>query len=265
MTGNAASTQSSQQAPFQTTSRFDDNPSRRHRAEPQDQRRESLIIIGHGERFASRLNYEVQLGFRNINPHTDRRRVHRLLLGDARPCRHAGWLAQATVRACGLGNATTGLGYGLIGPEAYRSVTFQESHVPQFQDTRRTLRYVEPLSEARTPLADFFSILLGDVCIALTAGRVEHGLLHRQGLAWNAVLLHGPCAQVSDLATFRAEGTPRISFPRCGLLTQGTGHGVECNGDGGERKVLAERLSGVVTIGGWRHGAAVAIGFDRGR
>jgi hypothetical protein len=25
---------------------------------------------------------------------------------------------------------------------------------------RRTLRYVEPLSDARTPLADFFSILL---------------------------------------------------------------------------------------------------------
>jgi hypothetical protein len=27
---------------------------------------------------------------------------------------------------------------------------------------RRTLRYVEPLSDARTPLADIFSILLGD-------------------------------------------------------------------------------------------------------
>jgi hypothetical protein len=29
------------------------------------------------------------------------------------------------------------------------------------KEARRTLRYVEPLSEARTPLADFFSILLG--------------------------------------------------------------------------------------------------------
>ena len=29
---------------------------------------------------------------------------------------------------------------------------------------RRTLRYVEPLSDARTPLADFFSILLEGVC-----------------------------------------------------------------------------------------------------
>jgi len=28
------------------------------------------------------------------------------------------------------------------------------------EEVRRTLRYVEPLSEERTPLADFFSILL---------------------------------------------------------------------------------------------------------
>jgi hypothetical protein len=27
------------------------------------------------------------------------------------------------------------------------------------EEARRTLRYVEPLSDARTPLADFFSIL----------------------------------------------------------------------------------------------------------
>ena len=29
------------------------------------------------------------------------------------------------------------------------------------EEARRTLRYVEPLSDARTTLADFFSILLG--------------------------------------------------------------------------------------------------------
>jgi hypothetical protein len=28
------------------------------------------------------------------------------------------------------------------------------------EEARRTLRYVEPLSDARTPLGDFFSILL---------------------------------------------------------------------------------------------------------
>ena len=31
------------------------------------------------------------------------------------------------------------------------------------EEARRTLRYVEPLSDARTPLADFFSILLRTV------------------------------------------------------------------------------------------------------
>src|SRR3970040_453923 len=32
------------------------------------------------------------------------------------------------------------------------------------EEVRRTLRYVEPLSEARTKLADCFSILLGFIC-----------------------------------------------------------------------------------------------------
>src|SRR4249920_793404 len=31
------------------------------------------------------------------------------------------------------------------------------------EEARRTLRYVEPLSAARTPLEDFFSILLGSI------------------------------------------------------------------------------------------------------
>jgi CYTH domain-containing protein len=34
---------------------------------------------------------------------------------------------------------------------------------------RRTLRYVEPLSDARTMLADFFSILLGALHHSLSA------------------------------------------------------------------------------------------------
>ena len=39
------------------------------------------------------------------------------------------------------------------------------------KEARRTLRYVEPLSDARTMLADFFSVLIGAVvvCLALTA------------------------------------------------------------------------------------------------
>jgi hypothetical protein len=37
------------------------------------------------------------------------------------------------------------------------------------EETRRTLRYVEPLSDARTPLADFFSILLEQIANGLTS------------------------------------------------------------------------------------------------
>jgi hypothetical protein len=33
--------------------------------------------------------------------------------------------------------------------------------IPASEEARRTLRYVEPLSAARAPLADFFSIRLG--------------------------------------------------------------------------------------------------------
>jgi hypothetical protein len=32
------------------------------------------------------------------------------------------------------------------------------------EEAKRTLRYVEPLNDARTPLADFFSILLEESC-----------------------------------------------------------------------------------------------------
>src|SRR5580765_7345003 len=40
------------------------------------------------------------------------------------------------------------------------------------EEVRRTLRYVEPLSEARTPLAGFFSILLGAELNALSQRQV---------------------------------------------------------------------------------------------
>jgi hypothetical protein len=48
----------------------------------------------------------------------------------------------------------------------YRSITGCSkkafSKAAASEEARRTLRYVEPLSDARTPLADFFSILLDD-------------------------------------------------------------------------------------------------------
>ena len=40
------------------------------------------------------------------------------------------------------------------------------------EETRRTLRYVEPLSDARTPLAGFFSILLRGLFQLFQGGRV---------------------------------------------------------------------------------------------
>jgi hypothetical protein len=49
-------------------------------------------------------------------------------------------------------------------------------------EARRTLRYVEPLREVRTPLADFFSILLGigsgsrQACLLRKAQHEVHGL-----------------------------------------------------------------------------------------
>ena len=39
-----------------------------------------------------------------------------------------------------------------------RKAPFSKAAVSE--EARRTLRYVEPLSDVRTPLADFFSILL---------------------------------------------------------------------------------------------------------
>ena len=46
------------------------------------------------------------------------------------------------------------------------------------EEARRTLRYVEPLSEVRTPLADFFSsLLLLDACLALQPPDILHDLI----------------------------------------------------------------------------------------
>ena len=47
------------------------------------------------------------------------------------------------------------------------------------EEARRTLRYVELLSDARTPLVDFFSILLGSLLGVLAC---RSGILLRQGL-----------------------------------------------------------------------------------
>lgn len=86
--------------------------------------------------------------------------MHRRLLGEARPCPDAGSGVQAIVRACSMRNVTIWLGYGLFGPEAYRSVTSRAPHtiIPRYK--AYSVPYVEPLSDARTKLEDFFNILL---------------------------------------------------------------------------------------------------------
>jgi hypothetical protein len=65
---------------------------------------------------------------------------------------------------------TTSVRQNVDGPHAWYVV--QEKNIPAgcskslsskaaaSEEARRTLRYVEPLSDARTPLAGFFSILL---------------------------------------------------------------------------------------------------------
>ena len=70
---------------------------------------------------------------------------------------------------------------------------------------RRTLRYVEPLSKARTPLADFFSILLdGFLDLAATqAARADpnaFGLTVDQCPDWLEVGLEDPLGLVIGVA-----------------------------------------------------------------
>ena len=47
------------------------------------------------------------------------------------------------------------------GQNSLRMLKSPSSKAAASEEARRTLRYVEPLSEVRTPLADLFSILLG--------------------------------------------------------------------------------------------------------
>jgi hypothetical protein len=50
---------------------------------------------------------------------------------------------------------------GIRGEHPRRMLKSPSSKAAASEEARRTLRYVEPLSEERTPLAGFFSILLG--------------------------------------------------------------------------------------------------------
>lgn len=50
------------------------------------------------------------------------------------------------------------------------------------------------------------------------------GEFHQQVWARNAILLGGPCAEINQLAAFRAERTPRIVFPGGGLTAERARH-----------------------------------------
>ena len=77
---------------------------------------------------------------------------------------------------------------------------------------------------------------LGAVLTVLAVGRFQHGHVCGQGLARNPIVFCGPCPQIGQLATFRAERTPGVSFPCCGVVAQGTRHIVSVTWVRGEEK-----------------------------
>jgi hypothetical protein len=48
---------------------------------------------------------------------------------------------------------------------------------------------------------------------------------HQKIWAGNTILLRGPCAEINQLAAFRAEGTPGIAFPGGRLTAKRASHG----------------------------------------
>ena len=74
-------------------------------------------------------------------------------------------------------------------PNPWRAKTrLVPSKAAASEEARRTLRYVEPLSEARTPLADFFSILLNG-----------HSTSPSQFRSLTPIMLSGHCCPRQDL------------------------------------------------------------------
>ena len=64
------------------------------------------------------------------------------------------------------------------------------------EEARRTLRYVEPLSDARTPLADFFNILLSDTVPGRPYGHIR---IKRQADFRRTAPTKDACAKNADL------------------------------------------------------------------
>ena len=62
------------------------------------------------------------------------------------------------------------LTYGMDGTITTGCPKRPSSKAAASEEARRTLRYVEPLSDARTPLGDFFSILLDTLPVLCIIG-----------------------------------------------------------------------------------------------
>lgn len=60
--------------------------------------------------------------------------------------------------------------------------------------------------------------------VVLFLQRVGKRTVHCEVGTWYAIAVGCPGAEVGQLASFRAEGTPGIAFPRSGLVTEGAGH-----------------------------------------
>ncbi len=75
------------------------------------------------------------------------------------------------------------------------------------------------LDEPRLALRVVFVLLL-----VFRGGLGDDHLSCERG-TWNTVLFRGPRSQIRELASLRAEWTPGVGFPGCGLVAQGTSHG----------------------------------------
>lgn len=62
------------------------------------------------------------------------------------------------------------------------------------------------------------------VWVVVSLERVGERGVHREGLAWYAIAVRCPGAEVGHLAAFRAEGAPGVALPRGGVATERAGH-----------------------------------------
>ena len=90
-------------------------------------------------------------------------------------------------------------------------------------------------------------IILRCLCVVVFLQRVGERGVHRESVAWYAIMFRCPGAEVGHLTSFRAEGAPGVAFPGAGLVAEGTGHARHCttlNPRIGQRSTLADLVRG---------------------